>query len=402
LDSGAPAVSLPATVTVTPAAANQLAFVPAPPAAVSGPFSFIAGNTMQPTAVAVEDQYGNLLASSSATITVTSSAPLTGTLSKAASHGIAVFSDISATLAGLGYTFVASSAGLTPASSAFNIPAAAANHLSFDTQPSDTVVNAVMSPNIVVGVYDVYGNAASDVASMNLDFGNNPRNASGFADSDPVNVLNGKATFTGFGVFRPAVGDTLVATGGSLSVESNAFDITLPVVRPLSNAGSAWQTLDAGGPLGTVDFNWYNYFAGDSPPAQAPTFISSNSIVGSAFDAGTQAWVWDTQQSSDPRALDYYGVDDAGAAWFGTDFTDTVTVPAGSTELTMYLVDWDDQGRSETITVDDGTGLQPVHLSTFTGGAYVSAPISNTATTVTLHLHSDAGPNAVISGIFVD
>ena len=401
-DSATPTVTMPATVTVNPGPAKKLAFT-------TGPFSFTAGNTMGATTVAVEDQFNNIVTTSSALITITSS-PLSGTLSKAASHGVATFSDLTGTLAGLSYPFVASSGSLTPASTFYNINPAPADHLAFDTQPSDTVVNGTMSPNVVVGEYDVYNNPASDVSPLFLSLGSDPRGGGGTVDSIGVPVVDGKATWTGLKLDTAAVGYTLVASdfGAALQVESDPFDVTLPIVRPASDAGTYWDGL-----FGATDVNLYQWIYWDAagnpyigpcdfPGPDGVCFAATNFVVSSAPDGSTQGYVWE-QNSSDPRALSCGAcIGPSAAAWYGNDFTITVTVPSGSTQLTMYLVDWDTTARAESITVDDGTGPQPVSVSAFHDGAYVSAPIDNTTTTVTIHLHSDAGANAVISGIFVD
>lgn len=390
-------------ITVTTGPAKKLAFVVAAGGSIPGPFSFQAGNTMEKTAVAIEDAFNNVV-NSSAVITVTSS-PLSGTLSKAATAGVATFGDLTGTLAGLSYGFVASSPGLTSASSAYNITPAPADHLAFDTQPSNTVVNATMAPNIVVGVYDQYGNPANDVTSVRLLFGNNPRGSGAVIDADPVPVVAGKATFTGLALDTASVGMTLVAhsaAGTSVpDVTSSAFDITLPIARPSSNAGTYWNGL-----YGADGYNWLQWFfvpESGNPYTGGDVFYADDGSFNltSVPDANTSAWVWE-QSSSDQRALTCgFCIGASGAGWYGSDFSLTETFPAGSTSITVYVVDWDTTSRAETITIDDGTGPQPVHVAAFHGGAYVTAPISNTATSVTIHLHSDAGANAVISGVFL-
>ena len=62
-------------------------------------------------------------------------------------------------------------------------------------------------------------------------------------------------------------------------------------------------------------------------------------------------------------------------------------------------VDWDSQGRRETISVD---GQSAVLSSDFSQGAWVSFPISVAAgETVSITVTRTAGGNAVLSGIFL-
>jgi hypothetical protein len=76
---------------------------------------------------------------------------------------------------------------------------------------------------------------------------------------------------------------------------------------------------------------------------------------------------------------------------------------AYSGNLHLYAVDWDKQGRRESITVNDGSGPREVSLDAdFSEGAWVSFPINVSAGgTVTITVAKTAGVNAVLSGIFL-
>jgi hypothetical protein len=72
---------------------------------------------------------------------------------------------------------------------------------------------------------------------------------------------------------------------------------------------------------------------------------------------------------------------------------------AYSGNLHLYVVDWDKQGRRETITVN---GQSAALSADFSQGAWVSFPISVAAGgTVTVTVDRTAGVNAVLSGIFL-
>jgi streptogramin lyase len=100
-------------VTVNPAAATQLVITQQPPSTVklSAPFSMKAS---------VEDAYGNVVTAASNTVSVAfannpTSAMLGGTLTVAASQGVASFSNLTINKQGSGYTLRVSSSGLISA-----------------------------------------------------------------------------------------------------------------------------------------------------------------------------------------------------------------------------------------------------------------------------------------------
>lgn len=76
---------------------------------------------------------------------------------------------------------------------------------------------------------------------------------------------------------------------------------------------------------------------------------------------------------------------------------------AYSGNLHLYAVDWDSTVRRESIVVNDGSGPRTVDLnSEFKNGAWVSFPISVAAGgSVTIAVNHEAGPNAVLSGVFL-
>ena len=126
--------------TVSAAAASKLAFTTSPGGTLTGGTAF----GTQPV-VTVQDQFGNTVTGSSASIalaittgTPTSGGPgaLSGTTSVPASSGVATFSGLSINTVGTAYKLTASSSGLASAdSTAFNITAGAAAKLGITTSP---------------------------------------------------------------------------------------------------------------------------------------------------------------------------------------------------------------------------------------------------------------------------
>jgi hypothetical protein len=74
----------------------------------------------------------------------------------------------------------------------------------------------------------------------------------------------------------------------------------------------------------------------------------------------------------------------------------------GSThQVALYLVDWDNKGRSERVDVFDaptGVRYDTRTVSAFGGGVYL---VFNVSGHVRFQFTSLAGPNAVLSGLFL-
>ncbi len=107
-------------------------------------------------------------------------------------------------------------------------------------------------------------------------------------------------------------------------------------------------------------------------------------------------------QTTDPRALEGPSGLTRSAAAYSDDMQIELQLhfsKAYSGDLHLYAVDWDKQGRRETITVDGQTATLS---GDFSQGAWVSFPISVAAGgTVTITVVRTAGINAVLSGIFL-
>ena len=116
------------------------------------------------TTVVVVDAFGNTVTTSTALVDIAIGAnpgggKLSGTTPVAAVQGVALFSDLSIDKVGAGYTLVANSANLTPATSApFDITPGAPAALAFLVQPSTTDHNKPIKPPVEVGVFDAWGN----------------------------------------------------------------------------------------------------------------------------------------------------------------------------------------------------------------------------------------------------
>jgi hypothetical protein len=106
---------------------------------------------------------------------------------------------------------------------------AAADHLLFLQQPTDTAAGQTISPAVLVAVVDAFGNVEtgdnSDAVKLSLD--TNPGGGT-LSGTLTLTVVNGVATFGDLSTDQVEVGYTLHATvgGGLPDIDSNAFSIT--------------------------------------------------------------------------------------------------------------------------------------------------------------------------------
>ncbi len=212
---------------ITAGAADHLAFV-------QQPTDTTAGAAISPAVtVEIRDAFDNLVTTSSATVNLTigtnpGGGTLSGTVSAAAVNGVATFNNLSIDLVGVGYTLDADSSGLTgDTSTAFNINAGAADHLTFVQQPTDTTAGAAITPAVTVEVRDAFDNlVTTSSATVNLTIGTNP---SGGTLSGTVSAaaVNGVATFNTLSIDQAGSGYTLDASSTGLTGDtSTPFNIT--------------------------------------------------------------------------------------------------------------------------------------------------------------------------------
>ena len=236
--------------TISAAAANKLSFTQSPSNTVAG-----VAFASQPV-VTVQDQYGNTVTTdtSSVTIAVTGgTATLSGCAAnpKAASAGVATFGGCTITTAGT-YTLTATDGSLTSAvSGSFTISAAAANKLSFTTQPGGGTSNTAWTTQPTVTVQDAYGNTVtSSNASIIVAIGTNPGTGT-LSGTMTVAAVNGVATFSNLSIDHVATGYTLTAASSGLTgATSNSFTITAGAASRLSfttqpgggTSNTAWTT----------------------------------------------------------------------------------------------------------------------------------------------------------------
>jgi hypothetical protein len=198
----------------------KLAFVQQPSNALTG----VA--ISPPVQVMVQDANGNAVtnATNPVTLALTSGTGLAGTLTITPQNGIAAFSNLTVSTVG-SYTLVATSAGLTSAtSSSFTVDAP--TQLAFIVQPSNVVTGAVISPPVQVAVQDSAGNTlttATNPVALALTSG------TGLGGTLTVTPQNGVATFSNL-TLGTAGNYTLVASSSGLTSSTSAsFTVTTAV-----------------------------------------------------------------------------------------------------------------------------------------------------------------------------
>jgi glucose/arabinose dehydrogenase len=119
---------------------------------------------------------------------------------------------------------------------------------------------------------------------------------------------------------------------------------------------------------------------------------------------GAEAHTW-ALSTSDGRGLQKaVGTDRIAATWYsGAAFALDVNLTDGlAHQVAIYVVDWDNRGRSETVEIRDavsGALLDSRALSAFTSGQYWRWTLRGH---LTVRVTNTGTPNAVLSGIFFD
>jgi hypothetical protein len=214
---------------------------------VSGGPATQLGFTVQPTntlsahaitpgvKVAAEDAIGNIATGFTGTITLAlgtnpGNSPFLGTLTLAAVNGVATFTNLSVDVVANGYTIVATSAGLTSATSApFNILLGPATHLEMLVDPITTTAGATLGqPSVLVEAQDAGGNLVASFSgnvTVAITAGTGTSGAT-LSGTTTLATVNGQATFTNLSIDKVGTGYTLTfSTAGLISKSSKPFNI---------------------------------------------------------------------------------------------------------------------------------------------------------------------------------
>jgi hypothetical protein len=265
------------------------------------------------------------------------------------------------------------------------------------------------------------------------DPGQTYRNAAAYYDPNQVEVqLTFNAAYTGnLHIYSVDWDSTarreLITVNGQTDYLGSSFNQGAWVAFPISVAAGGTVTITADR-LAGANAVLSGIFVGDTgtPPAPPPTptqapqggWVNTFGASGyalAAWNAGNDVvsmpgvsmnvvqgrrYTW-AASTTDVRALE----NAAGTSRVAATYYDPNKISvqlnfsaAYTGNLELYAVDWDSNGRSETITVGNSTAT----LSSFSQGAWVAFPISVAAGgTVTVTVTNTGGPNAVLSGVFL-
>ncbi len=211
-------------ITIGAATANKVVFTSGPPASGTAGTAF--GATVQ-----VEDTYGNLITSSTAPVTISTTTTVSGTATMNASGGIAAFTNLVINAAGGPYTLTAGSNGLTSGTSTgITISAGTATKLVITSQPPAT--GTAGSPfGLVVQVEDANNNLVTS-SNASVTISSNSSTSGSVSGTLAASASGGVATFTNL-ILDTSGSYTLTATSGTLT---NATSSSITI-----GAGTATQ-----------------------------------------------------------------------------------------------------------------------------------------------------------------
>ena len=357
---------------ITAAAASKLVFTTQPTSATAG--SVIGA----PPTVTIQDNFGNTVTSSTASITIAigtnpGGGTLSGTTTKSALSGVATFTDLSINKATTGYTLTASSTGLTGAtSSAFNINAGAAAALVFSTQPGNAAAGSAISGPPTITVQDSFGNpVTSSTASITVAIGTNPGGGT-LSGTLSKNAAAGVASFTDLSIDKTGAGYTLTAaatgltgaTSASLNISAGAAAKLAFTTQP---GNAAAGTNIPGPPTVTVQDNFGNTILSST--------ISITVAIGTNPGGGTLSGTTTKNTVSGAASFTDLGIDKAANGY---------TLTASATGLTG--------AATATFNISSGAAAQVV-FTTQPGNATAGNAIPG-PTTVTVQ---DSFGNTVTS-----
>ena len=219
------------------------------------PTSTTAGTTLVAVSITAEDALNNTATAFTGQVTIAlgpnaPNATLGGTTSVAAVAGVATFTTLWVNKSGLGYTLVATSAGLASATSAaFDIAAGAGRKLEFGTYPVGGVTAGVIVDAITVIARDSLGNlATSFTGSVTISTGVNPAGAT-FTGRATGTVALGVATFDSVRFQRAGSYRLAASAGGLTGITGPAFDVATASAARLAVASGGGQSGPGGSAL---------------------------------------------------------------------------------------------------------------------------------------------------------
>jgi hypothetical protein len=296
------------------------------------PTNTLAAHAITPgVKVAAQDAIGNIATGFTGNITLALGAnpgnsPFLGTLTLAAVNGVATFTNLSVDVVANGYTIVATSAGLTSATSApFNILLGPATHLEMVVDPITTTAGATLGqPSTSVVAQDAGGNpvtAFSGNVTVAITAGTGTSGAT-LSGTTTLATVNGQATFTNLSIDKVGTGYILTfSTPGLASKSSRSFNINPGAATKLAFTVQPTNTLAGATITPAVQVSAQDGFGN-----LVPAFAGSVTVaVGANPGAGTLAGTTTVALTSGVASFSTLSINKAGTGY---------TLTAGTSGLT--------------------------------------------------------------------
>lgn len=326
------------------------------------PANAVAGATIAPAVqVVVRDTTGNVVTNAANGIKIAlgtnpGGGALGGTDSVTAVAGVALFGNLTLTKAATGYTLMATSSGLVPASSAaFDITAAAAAQLVANsaTTLTDTVGTAVETRPSVRAT-DAFGNGLAGISVAFVVTGGGGTLSGGAQTTDAAGV----ATVGSWTLGTAAVANTMTATASSLAGSPVTFTVTArpgppsPATSVVTvSAGTVQSGVSIAARLVTKDQYGNALTTGGATVAFTRSGGTSTGTFGATVDSGNGAYTAPFTGATAGTATTI------GATIGGTAVTTslpTVTVTPGQPGQVLIVA-----GNGATATVGTATQVPP-------------------------------------------
>jgi hypothetical protein len=208
-------------------------------------------------------------------------------------------------------------------------------------------------------------------------------------------------TVAGAGTTTLSIATPASSQPGTYALMANGTNGTvnrsIPLTLTVTAAGATFVATDA-----LTQGSWKGVYGSDGEAINGDA-ISYPSYASVSFN-GQNSWTW-AGSTSDVRALQKsVGTDRIAATWYAADvFTIDINLTDGNPHrVSLYCLDWDGLGRSQTIDVLDaqsGALVDTQAVSNFSGGKYLTWSLSGH---VTLRLTQTGANNALVSGLFFD
>lgn len=267
------------------------------------PGNAVAGATISPVTVVAQTSTGDTATAFTGPVTLaitggTSGAVLGGTATINAVAGVANFADLKITKSGTAYALIASSVGLTNATTnTFNIAAGAATKLSFTVQPNTNAAGLTLG-NLAVTASDQFDNTATTFTGLvTIALAQNP-GGSTLGGTATATAVAGVASFGSLTLNRVGTGYQLSASAtGLTSGLSGAFNVVPGGAAVLAATAGMSQTANVGTALSPISVQVQD-LAGNGVPGTTVTFAvtvgggSLSSMSGVSDGSGVVATVW--------------------------------------------------------------------------------------------------------------